>query len=103
MKKKHQQTLCLANVKKSNIEILETLGVLRFFHILEEPCSFQTEFESVEELPDDPDGAINQIKLILEAHENLMKVDDRNVERFKSVKQELEKDLSRRIDQKKKS
>lgn len=98
LSKLNRNNLALANVGKINMELLDTLGVIRFFQILEEPCLFETRFESVEELPEDPDEAINQIKHILEAHENLMKVDERNVDRFKTVKEVLEKDLKDKID-----
>ncbi len=101
--KKRQKHIVLANISKTNRELLDTLGVLRFFEIDEEPSTFETNFESVIDTPEDPDDAISQIKHILEAHENLMKADEKNVERFKTVQQALEHDLADKIERKKKT
>jgi len=101
--KKKQKQIVLANISKTNRELLDTLGVLRFFEIEEDPAVFQTGFESVEDTPEDPDDAISQIRHILEAHETLMKADKKNIERFKAVKQTLEKDLADKVEKKKKT
>ncbi|MEW6534885.1 MAG: STAS domain-containing protein [Candidatus Auribacterota bacterium] len=103
MIKSYKTTVSLANLGKTNMELLDTLGVIRFFHTIEQPCTFDTRFESVEDIPEDPDEAINQIRHILEAHETLMKADQKNVERFKLVKEQLEKDLSSKLQDKDKS
>ncbi len=97
MMKTHKRNVVLANMCKVNRETLETLGVIRFFDVEEKPCSFDVDFESVEDIPEDPDEAVNQIKHILEAHETLMKADEKNAQRFKLVKESLEKDLSNKL------
>lgn len=97
MIKTNKHNVVLANMCKVNRETLETLGVIRFFDVEEKPCSFEADFESVEDIPEDPDEAVNQIKHILEAHETLMKADEKNTQRFKLVKESLEKDLSDKL------
>jgi len=101
MMKANKHNIVLVNMCKVNRETLEILGVIRFFDVEEEPRSFEADFESVEDIPEDPDEAIHQIKHILEAHETLIKVDDKNSQRFKLVKESLEKDLSHRLNNKK--
>lgn len=101
MIKSYKTTIALANLGKTNSELLDTLGVIRFFHTIDHSCTFETHFDSVEDIPEDPDEAINQIRHILEAHETLMKADTKNIERFKLVKEQLEQDLSNKLNRKK--
>ncbi|MDX9702239.1 MAG: STAS domain-containing protein [Candidatus Auribacterota bacterium] len=99
--KKSDKQMLLANLGKCNRELLETLGVIRFFNVMKNDCTFDAEFKSVADTPEDPDGAIEQIKHILEAHDNLIKANEENIDRFKLVKQTLEQELAQKIDEKK--
>lgn len=101
--RKSKKQLILANLGKINRELLETLGVIRFFTVMKESCIFDTDFKSVADTPEDPDEAIDQIKHILEAHDNLMKANEENVDRFKLVKQTLEQELAQKMLEKKQS
>ena len=99
--RKSNKHLLLANLGKTNRELLETLGVIRFFDVIKDSCSFDAQFQSVTDTPEDPDEAIEQIKHILEAHDNLMNANEENVDRFKLVKQTLEQELAQKMDAKK--
>ena len=59
--------LLIANLGKCNRELLETLGVIRFFDVIKDSCTFDAEFQSVTDTPEDPDEAIEQIQHILES------------------------------------
>ncbi|MCD6459628.1 STAS domain-containing protein [bacterium] len=98
--KKKANIIQIANITKTNRALLETLGVIRFFNILEEECVFDINFESVADTPEYPDEAIDQIKHILEAHKHLMEADEQNKERFKLVAETLEKELKQKTEQK---
>ena len=98
--KKKSNIIQIANITKINRELLETLGVIRFFNIIEEECEFNIDFEAVADTPEYPDEAIDQIRHILEAHETLMEADDQNKERFKLVAETLEKELKDKAEKK---
>jgi len=79
----------LANVSPRNLELLQTLGLDRLFEI--NPPADLAAIE-LQRLPDS-DFAKSQLpatkhetaNLMLEAHDNLVRVDDRNQARFKDV------------------
>jgi len=98
--KKKANIIQIANITKINRELLETLGVIRFFNIIEEECDFNIDLEAVADTPEYPDEAIDQIRHILEAHEHLMEADDQNKERFKLVAETLEKELKDKTEKK---
>lgn len=102
MKKDIGRPISLVNINKTVYDVLKTLGTLNSFDVVDQPASFDTTFESIEAAADEHDEAIHKIRHVLEAHENLMEINDENKERFKFVKQALEDDLKNKLKQQEK-
>lgn len=84
--------LHIVNVNARNVELLRNLGLDRLFNIDVQPRDFAntTHLKEVEPQPIDKTESAQQM---LEAHENLMQWDAKNVPKFKEVVTYLKEDL----------
>lgn len=91
LKKMGRGEIQLVNINQTVRETVQTIGLNHVFHILE-----TKDVSQVATTPLVPEG-FDKHKLaesMLEAHENLVTADQKNVERFRDVREALEKDLA---------
>jgi anti-anti-sigma factor len=86
--------LDILNASPRNLELLKNLGLDRLIHIDPKHVDFNGVAEKqVEEIPCPVPTRDEAAPTILEAHENLMQFDPRNVPKFKDVVEFLREDL----------
>lgn len=90
----------VTNVSPRNLELLQTLGLDRLFAVEERAAATEPQYQ---QLPDsdvaDLKGPLNKNEttdLMLEAHNNLTEVDERNVPKFKDLTKFLRENIARR-------
>lgn len=71
----------ITNLKKRNRELVENLGLHKILEVVDSVDPVDPEVDMSVSL--DPSGASSQV--ILEAHENLVQVDESNLEKFQDV------------------
>ena len=83
--------VCLANVSSRNLELLQTLGLDRLFEILP-AAGAAVDAVPLQRLPDSELPQFRTLStknatadLMLEAHDNLVRADNRNQDRFKDL------------------
>lgn len=84
--------LHIVNVNSRNVELLRNLGLDRLFNIDVKPREFVKPPE-LKEVEPEPVNKTESAEQMLEAHENLMSWDPRNVPKFKDVVTYLKEDL----------
>ena len=105
--------LFVINVSSRNMELLQTLGLDRLFNV--EGATRDREKHAppghleFQRLPDSDIGALSKplnkndtADLMLEAHDNLVRADQRNVAKFKDLTRILREDVERRGTEKEK-
>lgn len=97
---KTQLCVELLNPNGRIIDLLENLGVLDLFRVLQQEVPCTALFEAVDSRG--PISKEEQARTCLEAHELLMKIDPNNIPKFKEVTQFLAEDL-RKIQQEKRN
>jgi len=91
LKKTGASEIQLVNINQKVRETVQTIGLNHVFHLLE-----TGDVSQVVTSPLAPEG-FNKHKLaesMLEAHENLIAADQKNAERFRDVREALEKELA---------
>ncbi len=74
----------LCRLGTRNLELVRNLGLHRIATV--DACDFPMEFDSPEQsLNASNDGKIENAKLVLQAHENLIEIDEKNKSRFQDV------------------
>ncbi len=76
-------------------ELLDNLGVLKLFNIIQNSPLIQVDTGELE-LTEKPTDAVDLVETSLEAHKTLMEYDSQNIPKFKAVAQFLEEDLKRK-------
>ena len=84
----------LANANARVTELLENLGVLHLFNISEAKLGMPVGAEARTHTPCTPTRE-EVTSACLEAHQTLMQIDQKNVERFKEVTQFMAEDLKK--------
>lgn len=88
----HKLVLDLLNPNERIADLLDNLGVVHLFNVVNREISPSTPFETVE--LDHPAPTKKELsKNCLEAHETLMKVNPENIAKFKEVTRFLAEDL----------
>jgi anti-sigma B factor antagonist len=85
--------LHVLNASPRNIELLKNLGLDRLIHIDARRGETKEPSVAFKEMPCAPQTKAEAGPTILEAHENLMEFDPRNVPKFKDVVEFLREDL----------
>jgi anti-anti-sigma regulatory factor len=91
LKDSPQGGLQIINATTRNLELMQNLGLDRLFHIQVTGMDYKP--EEMQELEKKPDSKINTGETMLEAHQNLMQWDERNIAKFKDVVDYLREDL----------
>lgn len=91
LKERASGRLHIINVNARNLELLQTLGLDRLFSIDVVPVDYKP--PKLSELPESPTSRIETGRNMLEAHQNLMNWDERNIPKFKDVVAYLREDL----------
>ncbi len=88
--RKTQTTSKIFNINEVNMKALKSLGVSKLF-IFEDDLDYG---EDSEELNQDNITKKESAETVLEAHKNLMEIDENNVPKFEKVVEFAEKDLN---------
>jgi len=108
----HKGQLFVRNVSPRNMELLQTLGLDALFNVdsasREKAAQLIPPAAQFQKLPDSEIGEIRKplnkddtADLMLEAHDNLIRADQRNVARFKDLTRILREDVEKRSSSKK--
>ena len=83
--------LQIINASTRNLELMQNLGLDRLFHIQVTGMDYKP--EEIQELEKTSSSKVSTGETMLEAHENLMLWDSRNIAKFKDVVDYLREDL----------
>ena len=97
LKREFHSHLKLINVSSHNVELLETLGIIKYLDIGKEEKEETVQLKSLR--PETRDR-VSLAEHMLEAHKTLMKIEEKNVIKFKDVKRFLEDDIRRMTNKK---
>ncbi|MFA5688254.1 MAG: STAS domain-containing protein [Kiritimatiellales bacterium] len=92
---KQNKKIELINVSPKNRELLETLGVARVIKHYENDNGYHIPADTPEQLAAADSTKRELAETALQAHENLMKLGDENICRFKRVVEYLQVDIDR--------
>ena len=88
--KNNKQSALIANANEDNKKLLDGLGLNKLFEYIETPADEQHNWEKEEE----KDTSFKEnAETVLQAHKTLMETDITNVDKFKNVVEQVEKEL----------
>ena len=99
LKREFHSRLKLINVSSHNVELLETLGIIKYLDVGKEEKEESVQLKSLRPETQDRVSLANHM---LEAHKTLMKIEEKNVIKFKDVERFLEEDIRRMTNKKQK-
>ncbi len=88
------QRITLISPSQKILDLLDNLGAMRFFRVVENSAPAAEKFQPVA-APEAPVSRVEVSRTCLEAHRLLMEIDPRNVSKFKDVTQFLAEDLKK--------
>ena len=96
--KKNEVILNVLNADEKNIKLLKELGIYKLFVFGpgDPPSSSEASKEAISPLGDKKQEVA---KTVLEAHETLMSMDEKNVSKFKKVVELVKKDIKNKTDE----
>lgn len=87
--------ITIEQIGPRNLELLKTLGIDQFFRMESNTAGPDGSGTGLQSLPESQPSTEEKAAVMLEAHETLANVDERNVCRFKDVITYLKEDLAR--------
>lgn len=92
--KKLGKNIEIFNISQDNLELLRGLGINKLFNYSSDQQSENDQLEQVKLEPNN-DQQLATAETVVEAHETLMKADDKNINKFKQVSKFAKADAER--------
>ena len=90
--KKSNITVSILNANKKNIKLIKELGIDKLF-VFKSSASAPAYDDGWEDITDQTNAKNKVAKTVLEAHETLMLIDKKNINKFKKVVELVKKDI----------